>query len=67
MNRSNELNNLGGNAAENGNNKADRNANQDTSDHSETAGTLTDAVGGAMIGSQFGLIGTGIGGVSGGC
>lgn len=66
MNQSNERNNFGGNAAESDINQAGSNANQGTSDFSETAGTITDAVAGAMIGSQFGLIGTVIGGVSGG-
>ena len=66
MNHSNERNNFGGNVEESGNNQAGSNANQGTSDFAEAAGTLTDAVAGAMIGAPFGLIGTVIGGVSGG-
>lgn len=66
MNQSNEGTIFGGNAAENGNNQARSNADQGTNDFGEAAGTFTDAVAGAMIGSQFGLIGTVIGGVSGG-
>ena len=66
MNHSSERNNFGGNVEENGNNQAGSNANQGTSDFSEEAGTLTDAVAGAMIGAPFGLIGTVIGGVTGG-
>ncbi|MEH7494775.1 hypothetical protein [Neobacillus niacini] len=66
MNQSNDRNNFGGNSEESGNDQTGRNAKQSTSDFSETAGTITDAVAGAMIGSPFGLIGTVIGGVSGG-
>jgi uncharacterized protein YcfJ len=66
MNQSNDRTNFGGNPEESGNNQAGSNAKQGTSDFGETAGTLTDAVAGAMIGSPFGLIGTVIGGVSGG-
>jgi uncharacterized protein YcfJ len=66
MNQSNDCNNFGGNPEESGNNQAGSNGKQGTSDFGETAGTLTDAVAGAMIGSPFGLIGTVIGGVSGG-
>ena len=66
MNYSNERNNFGKNVEESGNNQAGSNANLGTSDFSETAGTLTDAVAGAMIGAPFGLFGTVIGGVAGG-
>ena len=66
MNYSNERNNFGKNVEESGNNQAGSDANLGTSDLSETAGTLTDAVAGAMIGAPFGLFGTVIGGVAGG-
>ncbi|WP_394234054.1 hypothetical protein [Niallia oryzisoli] len=64
MNQDNERNNFDGNAEESGNIQAD-NVNQETDDYGETAGALTDAVTGAMIGSQYGLFGTVIGGLSG--
>ncbi|WHZ00461.1 hypothetical protein QNH48_15380 [Neobacillus sp. YX16] len=66
MNQSNDRNKVGDYPEESGNNQAGSNAKQGTTDFGETAGTLTDAVAGAMIGSPFGLIGTLIGGVSGG-
>jgi hypothetical protein len=57
MNQSNERNNFGGNVEESGN-------NQGASEFGEAAaGTFNGAVAGAMIGAQFGLISTEIGGV----
>jgi hypothetical protein len=64
MNQSNERNNFGGNVEESDNNQAGSNANQCASDFGEVAaGTFNGAIAGAMIGAQFGLIGTVIGGV----
>ncbi|MED4461807.1 hypothetical protein [Metabacillus fastidiosus] len=64
MNQSNESNNFGGNVEESGNNQAGSNANQGTNDLGEAAGALNGAIADAMIGAQFGLIGSVIGSVS---
>lgn len=66
MNQNNERNDFSRNAEESSNNQADNKDNPGTSDFVEAAGTFTDGIAGAMIGSQFGLIGTVIGGISGG-
>jgi phage tail tape-measure protein len=68
MNQNDQRDNFDEHIEESGSNQADSLGNQGTSDVGEVvgAGTLTDAIAGAMIGSPFGLIGTVVGGVSGG-